>query len=89
MSGGAFSEAPSGDFPCFLDVERVAGGAQRHAARPHERRPSAHPLALSASVDSLRIAPECPFATLAEASVDGGALCEEVFGGLVGASGAC
>ena len=55
---------------------------RRHSERPHERRPSAHPLGLSASVDSLRIMPECTFATLAEASVDGGALCEDVFAGL-------
>ena len=98
-SARLFGEAAAGVLPRFLDVapdagvgqglpggERVAGGAQGHAERPQEGGPTAHPLALPASVDSPRVVPEGSSATLAEASVDGDGLHAEVFDGLFGAS---
>ena len=48
--------------------EKMARGAQRQAERPRERRPSAHPPGLSASVDSLRVMPEGPPAVGASVS---------------------
>ena len=63
--------------------EKVARGAQRQAERPRERRPPAHPLGLSAAVDSLRAMPEGSPAVGASVSDNRNRILVEVYHGLL------
>ena len=63
--------------------EKVARGAQRQAERPRERRPSAHPLGLSAAVYPLRAMPEGSLAVGASVSDSRNRILVEVCHGLL------
>ena len=61
----------------------MARGARRQSERPRERRPSAHPLGLSAAVGSLRAMPEGARAVGASAADNRDFLLVEVYDGLL------